>query len=406
MFSELLTLLGLASTGVPSEGKSARRGVNEQGMASFDVNRLLQLAADRNRASRAELANAVLDLALPDDQRLTEQQRALIGDVLGKLISSLEIDVRRNLADALLRSKVDLPELERMLSNDDIEVARPVLEKSKVLRDLDLIDVVKQRSDEHRMAVALRANLSADVTDAIVDSTGNVDVLEALLRNDDAVISRRAMEYLVSESKRIDRFQEPLLSRNDLPAELAHRMYWWVSAALRRRILRDFTIDEATLDQALQDATRRAMAEVEDGQSAQARAVRLARRLLETGELTDVFLLRTLRQQRLNLFIAGLAERGGVSFRTAWKAVTDRGFESFLVLARAIDLGRDTMVSIVLLLADLQNPEASRRPDVLTTILKLYQEIEPAQAVRVLKLWQRDVGYQRAIEDLEDVAAA
>jgi uncharacterized protein (DUF2336 family) len=233
-----------------------------------------------------------------------------------------------------------------------------------------------------------------------------VDVLEALLRNEDATISRRAMEYLVSESKRIDRFQEPLLSRNDLPTELAHRMYWWVSAALRRRILRDFSIDEATLDQALQDATRRAMADVEDGQSAQARAVRLARRLLETGELTDVFLLRTLRQQRLNLFIAGLAERGGISFRTAWKAVTDRGFESFLVLARAIDMGRDTMVSIVLLLADLQNPEAARRPDVLTTILKLYTDIDPAQAGRVLKLWQRDVGYQRAIEDLEDVAAA
>jgi uncharacterized protein (DUF2336 family) len=371
-------------------------------MTNFNVNRLLELAANRSRESRAELANAVIDFALPQEHRLTDQQRALIGDVMGKLVTTLELDLRRNLADALVRSKAELPELERMLANDEIEVARPVLEKSRFLRNADLIEIVKRRTDEHRLSIALRAAVGVEVADAIVDNTKNPDVLEALIRNEDAVLSRRAMEYLVAESKRVDRYQEPLLARSDLPVDLANKMYWWVAAVLRRRILRDFPIDPVTLDVALQESARRAMAEVEDHQSAQARATRLAKRLMETGELTDVFLLRTLRQQRLNLFTASLAERAGVTFRTAWRVVSDRGLESFLVLAKAIGLGRDSMVSIVLLLADLQNPDAARRPDILTVVLRWYEEIDSVKATRVLKVWQRDIGYQQAIEDLED----
>jgi uncharacterized protein (DUF2336 family) len=371
-------------------------------MTNFDVNRLLQLAANRSRESRAQLANAVIDFALPQEHRLTDQQRALIGDVMGKLVTTLELDLRRNLAEALVRSKAELPELERMLANDEIEVARPVLEKSRFLRNLDLIEIAKQRTDEHRLAIALRNSVGIEVSDAIIDNTKNPDVLEALIRNEDAVLSRRAMEYLVAESKRVDRYQEPLLSRNDLPTDLANKMYWWVAAVLRRRILRDFPIDSVTLDKAIEESARRAMAEVEDNQSAQARATRLARRLLETGELTDVFLLRTLRQQRLNLFTASLAERAGITFRTAWRIVSDRGFDSFLVLSKAIGLGRDSMVSIILLLADLQNPDAARRPDVITAVLRWYEEIDSTRAVHVLKVWQRDIGYQKAIEDLED----
>jgi uncharacterized protein (DUF2336 family) len=374
-------------------------------MKMLDSSRLLQLAADRSSTARAELGTALIDLFLPDEQRLSDHQRALIGDVLTKLVGTLEQDVRRHLAEALVRAKVELPDLERLLANDEIEVARPVLEASKVLRDVDLIEVVKSRSDEHRLAIALRDGLSEAVTDALVDFSGP-DVIEALLRNNDATISRRAMEYLVSESRRVDRFQEPLLSRADLPGELAHRMYWWVAAALRRRILRDFPVDEETLDTALQDSARRAIAEHDDGQSAQSRALKLARRLIETGELTDVFLLRTLRQQRLNLFVAGLAERAGITFRTAWRAVSDRGFESLIVLLRAINVGRDTMASIVLVLADIQQPEAARRPDVLTSILKLYDDLSPAQCKRVLSVWQRDIGYQAAIDALDEASAA
>lgn len=371
----------------------------------IDVNRLLALAAERSRASRNELLNAIVDLFLPAEDRLTDQQRALMTDVLGKLIGSIEIEVRQYLVEALLRSRVDLPDLEAMLANDRIEVARPILERSRVIRDTDLIAVVMQRAEEHRMAIALRAGLSETVSDALVDRAGP-EVLEALIRNPDATLSRRAMEYLVAESKRYDRFQEPLLSRNDLPADLAYQMYWWVSAALRRHILQNFRVDEVALDEAIENAARRGMTDYEEGQTAQARALRLANRLNELGELTDSFLLQTLRQARLNLFVGGLAARGHLSFRTAWRIVSDRGFEGFIVLARAIEMTRDTMAAIVLVLDGLQNSTNARPPSMLNDILALFDELEPARARQALRLWQLDPTYQSAISEVEQGHAA
>jgi hypothetical protein len=138
----------------------------------------------------------------------------------------------------------------------------------------------------------------------------------------------------------------------------------------------------------------------------QARAMRLARRMRETGELTDAFLLRSLRQQRVVMFVAGLAERGGVNYRTAWRAVSDKGSESFIVFAKAIEMGRDTMTSVVLLLAELNAPELARRPEILTIILRLFDQLNREQCRRVLRLWQRDPGFQQAVEDVAHAAMA
>ncbi len=371
-------------------------------MAYIDTTKLIQLASERTVTAKTQLTNAIIDLFLPADQRLTEQQRALMGDVLGKLVTSIESDVRVHLAEAIMNAGVGLPDLERLLANDEIEIARPVLEASHVLHDRDLIEIVINRSDEHRLSIALRDHVSSDVSEVIVDH-GSPDVIEALLRNENAVISRRAMEYLVSESKRYDRFQEPLLNRNDLPIELVHRLYWSVSAALKRHILRNFSVNEVQLDKCVQDAARRAMAEYETGQNAQARAMRLARQLHDDGELNDNFLLRTLRQRRLNLFVACIAERGSMNFLTAWKIIYDTGYESFIVLAKAIEMSRDITTSIVLLLSDVNAPKSPKNTMVLGAIVGLFDELDHHHAERVLALWQRDIGYQFALDALAEV---
>src|SRR3546814_6190005 len=96
----------------------------------------------------------------------------MMTDVLRKLIGSLEIAVRQYLVEALLRGPDPLPELQSVLANDAIEVAQAVLERSKVLQDHDLIDVVLRRAAEHRLATALRTDVSASVAEALVEKAG------------------------------------------------------------------------------------------------------------------------------------------------------------------------------------------------------------------------------------------
>src|SRR5690606_15858288 len=228
-------------------------------IGSEQVARLFALAQEKSEKSRRLLVENIADLFLAPEGRLTEHQRMLMTDILYKLLSELELAVRKELAANLAAREEAIPELVKLLANDQIEIARPVLERSEVLRDQDLIEVVKMRSEEHRLSVAIRSRVSEKVSEALIAESG-ADVIEALLKNPNAEISERAMEYLVAESRRVDRFQEPLLSRHDLPQELAQRMFWWVSAALRRRILVRFSdFDVAALDAALQTATQRAI---------------------------------------------------------------------------------------------------------------------------------------------------
>jgi uncharacterized protein (DUF2336 family) len=368
-------------------------------MINPDIQSLLRLAADRTVAARSQLTHAISDMFLPENQRLTEYERALMQDVLGKLITSIEIDVRASLAEAVMRANVGLPELERMLANDAIEVARPILEQSHVLADIDLIAIIKQRTDEHRLAIAMRDMVSETVTDALVQNASS-DVIEALIRNPNALISRRAMEYLVAESKRQDRFQEPLVLRNDLPVDLAHKMYWWVAAALRRKIIANFIVDEDLVDTLLKQATGQSLVGHSDQQSVQSRAMRLAYELNESGELNDQLLTKLLRQNRLTLFIAGLAIMSQINYATAWRIVTDEGFDSPVVLARAINMSRQTLTEILLLLNAARTGSGPRSTSILTNIASLYDEIDPGQARAVLSIWQRDTEYQAAIDAL------
>jgi uncharacterized protein (DUF2336 family) len=369
-------------------------------MVERDIQKLLALAADRSAAARAELAYAVTDFLVPDEHRLTEHQRALMQDILGKLVLSIELDVRANLAQALIRAQANLPDLEKLLANDEIEVARPVLERSNVLADSDLIEIIAVRTEEHRLSIALREHVSQSVSDALVRGSGP-DVIEALLRNDHSELSRHAMEYLVGESKRLDRFQEPLLLRHDLPVELAYRMYWWVSAALRKHILTNFVIDADTLDTLLHDATLQALAEHDPEQSAQGRAMRLAAQMIAQGEASEAVLLRTLRQNRITLFIALLATIAKIDFTTAWRIASDRNFESFVVLGRALELSQEAVTSVVLLLSEGRAGLSKRSMAALSMITELYRRIDLKQAQGVVRLWQRDAGLQRAIQNLE-----
>ncbi|MBV1901174.1 MAG: DUF2336 domain-containing protein [Kordiimonadaceae bacterium] len=371
-------------------------------MVSKELQELLLLAQDKSSGARSRLVENITDLFLSDEGRLSEHERALMSDILGKLVGRVEADIRKALAVTLSSSGLDLPEVTLFLANDDVEIARPLLERSVLLQDPDLVEIVRMRTDEHRMAIAMREEISEPLSNALVEYGGE-DVIEALLNNHDSQLSDRAMEYLVSESRRVDRFQEPLLGRSDLPGDLAYRMYWWVSAALRQKILSEFSVDPVVLEKAVKRAASTVMVDKGDGQSAYVRAQRLVHRMHENGELSIQFLLTSLRQQRVAVFVAGMSELGSVDFRTAWRIFSDKGGESFAVLAKAVGIERSQFTNIYLLVVQARDGGAVKSPGVLKNIITLFDNTTVENAKGALQVWQRDHAYQEAIEELEKV---
>jgi uncharacterized protein (DUF2336 family) len=363
------------------------------------VAELVDLARQKTAESRKVLLDNMYDMFISNENRLNDHERALMGDILVKLVGNIETAVRRQLSERLSEVDTAPPEVIRLLANDMIEIARPVLENSSVLHNEDLVEIIRHRTDEHRLAIAIREGVDEEVSDALVEF-GDQDVIEALLKNPDAEISRRAMEYLVAESRRVDRFQEPLVNRADLPVDLAYRMYWWVSAALRRKIVLDFEVDELEIDSVIEDATKRAIAEHEPMDSASAKAYRLVHKMWEAGELSIRFLLQALRQQRTQVFVAGLAVLANLTLTIAQRIFADKGGESLAIVCKAIGVTRSDFTTLFLLLQQARDGGRGQATGILNEILSLYDSIERNNAVVALRLWQRDADYQVALDDI------
>ena len=367
----------------------------------YKADELIRLAANKSVSARNELVENITDLFLTPGGRLNEHERALMNDILSKLILNVEQHVRKELARRLADSMDLSGELVNMLANDKIEVARPVLEKNKLLQDSQLIEVIRNRTDAHRLAIAIREDVTADVSDELIEH-GNEDVVEALINNSSAEISEASLEYLVAESKSLDRFQEPLLNRQDLPPGLAYRMYWWVSAALRRRIIKEFEVDETLLDDAIEMATKHSIQQTEEEDSVMDKALKLVRKLEDENKLNTTFVLQALRQEKVNLAVAGLSQIAGLSVKIVWRAFRERTGESLAVIAKSIGLSKEEFTSLFLLVMQTRSGGKARATSLLKSILTMYNDIKAANARAAVRHWQRDLGYQDAMTDMKE----
>jgi uncharacterized protein (DUF2336 family) len=290
-------------------------------------------------------------------------------------------------------------ELAVLLANDEIDIASPVLIKSKVLEDTDLIEIVRSRSTQHLLAIAMRRDLSTAVADALVQS-GEKDVIRTLLENEDAGISRATMAYLVEQSKAVDEFQEPLVKRRDLPGDLARRMCLWVSAAIRQSLLERFDIDPDTLDDSLEPIARE---ESERQQPAEADAAgELAHTLGEDRKLTPRLLMQTLRRGEVPLFEAMLAEMSGLRPTLIRRLCYEQGGQGLAVLARGISLSREEFAGIYLLTRKARPGGASMDPADLGRALEFFDRINHGSAATVIGRWRRDPDYLYAIRSVEE----
>jgi uncharacterized protein (DUF2336 family) len=369
---------------------------------------LLALARVRAGEGRASLFESMSDLFVSDSARLSARERAMMHDILRKLIGDVEMSIRRELADRLSAADdaEDVPEeLVTLLANDEIAVARPILLNSQLLADRALVEIVRRRSQEHRLVIATRESLSSEVSDALI-AEAEVDVIVTLIENDDAEISRLAMEYLVEQSRRVDRFQEPLLQRQDMPPELAYRMFWWVSAALRRYVLESFTVDVTDIDRHLETAAAAALENLGSGDS---KAVLLVARLDERGELTERLLVQCLREAQVPVFIAGLARRLVVGLDTARFITYDPGGEGLALACRMLEFSRANFATVYLLSRGAQEGEQANvitDPRRLNNILRFFDDTTAEQATIALNYWRKDSAYLVAVDELDESTAA
>ncbi len=347
----------------------------ERRESKSDAARLL-LAAARER-----FAVAATDLLLPEQSRLTEWQRLTAAALLARLVRSVEDSLRAALAEHYREEEG----LHAALSSAHVPIALPILERASVLRDAELGTVLVRRVEEHRFWKAYAVG-------------GGDEYLLELIRDPDAEIAAEAMDLVTARSRRFDRFQEPVMGRVELPADLQHRLVWLVAAALRHYVVQQHR--QPAVDGAIEQAATALLRTYDEGESFEARAMRLTRRLQRAGRLDGALLARLLGEGSLPLFIAGAATLAALDYAAAWEVLSDPRGRGPALLLPATGIGRNDAASILLLPNAHGRLFSGAEGDAAEEQLELYDGLEEDGARDVLRLWQADPGYRSSVARL------
>ena len=114
---------------------------------------------------RAETLRRITDLFLDGAPQFNDDHVALFDDVIGCLIEEIEAKALAELARRLAPvPNAPAGVVRKLASNDDIEVAGPVLKQAR-LADPDLMDIAETKGQAHLLALSTRAGINEALSD-------------------------------------------------------------------------------------------------------------------------------------------------------------------------------------------------------------------------------------------------
>jgi len=326
---------------------------------------LLELARSRIPADRERLLLGIVDLCEASDSEevaANAQIQALLNSIFIGLVVGAEREIRRRLSDKLATADWCPSALVNVLALDEIEIARPLIEKSPVLGDDDLIRLLVEATIEHQIQVARRPHLGRAVAAEILKQAEPA-VLTALAGNPTAELAYAELAELVDFAKTIPALRLPLSQHPKLTGRLAEKLYLWVALALRQSLAERFRLDVAELDKALaasvaeahtaapSDSVVRTSREGEQEEMER----RLVQKLHAAGQLRPGYLVRALREGRLSLFVSALAVLGRFEDQQVRGTIDSDRPELLALACAAVGIDRSVFPDLLELVRRLNN---------------------------------------------------
>lgn len=217
----------------------------------------LLLVEDEDAEVRADLAGTVGRLT-PD---LSGSQRERVREMAGRVMLRLAEDQIPRVRQVLAEAIKDVPEAPRdvvlrLAGDSELSVSGPVLERSPVLTDEDLLAIIKSPPVRGALAaIARRSTVVERVADALA-ATDDRQAVGDLLRNPSAQLREDTLDVLVERAAEVPEWQEPLVERPDLPPGASLRLAEFVADDLLRRLSDRGDLSDSVTTR-LQEAVRR-----------------------------------------------------------------------------------------------------------------------------------------------------
>lgn len=344
---------------------------------------------------RDDMMLRVTDLFLTAPAALTSEQASLFDNIVQSLTVHLE---RRSLVALSMRlaGSANAPTqlVQRLASDDAIEVAGPLLAGSEALTDQNLVALAESKSQLHLAKIAERRKLSPAVTDVIVER-GDRDVVQKVAANAGASFSRVGMSTLVMRAEGDDELIETIAVRADVSPFVFGQLVNYATEQARKHLMASARPEiRATLTQIMDRVSER-MNSLALYSSDWAAAQRLVESFAQDTELMRAKVLQFADGMKITEVIVALSVLSRIPKELICKLVGDQYGFGAMVLCKALNLNWCTTHAV--LTVNRQN-ESSRTMQ-LSELEEDFEQLSVPAAQRILWYWRGRVKVQSAVTD-------
>jgi uncharacterized protein (DUF2336 family) len=340
-----------------------------------------------------ETARRVTDLSLLSADHFGGAQIELFGDVLERLIKTIEIralaDVSARIALAEMSTQLASVKqapasvIRRLAGHDEISIARPVLTESARLSPEDLVEIAQTKGEQHLLAISGRWWLTEIVTDALL-ARHYPSVSRKIIANPGARVSANGFAIVLAQAEADPELAVETGIRVDLPAELRQQLLRSATEAVRSRLL-------SRAPPHLFEEIRSAIATAADGANREmsrardfASAKRYVTLLAKNGQLTEAALLSFAKQRKYEETVAALAELSGSGIDVIRPLMQSLRDDGVLIPCKVAGLSWETVSAVL----DSRFASGNMGPHELATAKANYAKLTLDNAERLLRFWQ------------------
>jgi uncharacterized protein (DUF2336 family) len=334
----------------------------------------------KDPAARSAVADKVTDLFVLHAPGFNETHVALFDQVIGMLASAIEVRARARLSERLADVPNAPPDVVRMLSTDEIVVARPVLSRSVRLSDSDLVAAARQGGRDHMLAISERRHLSEPVTDVLV-AEGDRVVVNSVASNPSARFSTKGYDALIAKSHVDELLQAALGRRNDIPPRHMAMLFELAKRAARDRLQGETgPAGRRQVTQAINMSARDIAVETAASSEAFKKAVQEVSALAQDNALSEAKVADFARLKQHDHVICSMAYLAQLPLSMIERAMTSSDNDLLLIIAQSIGLNWAT-VRLLFQLRTANKPSIAQ----LDVLNESYRKLSAATAQRVLR---------------------
>ena len=277
---------------------------------------------------RAEATSALARAYLHSD--LSVDDLAAAEGAMIMLLDDPSPLVRLAMADVFASSQKAPPVVVHALAGDQFEVAQPLLDRSPLLGDDDLIDLIRAGKPQVQLAIAGRPLLTTTVAATIAEEA-TAEACLTLLQNSEANITLSSVERIIDRFGHLAPVRENLLARDDLPMSMRQALLSKLSRTLAGFVTERQWLGPQHAEYAAREACEKATLALA-AETPYEEVGELVQHLRRSGQLTAGMLLRGLLSGNVVLFEEALAELSQLSIDRVTGHVHDKSLAGFRAL--------------------------------------------------------------------------